>query len=71
MKIRKATVEDAEAILCIYAPYIEKTAITYEYDVPSVKEFRERMGFKLCGTFNRCAVKFGRTYSMVWMEKFI
>lgn len=168
MKIRKATVEDAEAILCIYAPYIEKTAITYEYDVPSVEEFRERiattlckfpyivaeeegeivgyayastfkgrraydcsvetsiyvrlgehergigrqlytvleaelkalnitnmyaciayaevedeyltndsvafherMGFKLCGTFNRCAVKFGRTYSMVWMEKFI
>lgn len=35
--------EDAEEILGIYAPYIEKTAITFEYTVPSVKEFRERI----------------------------
>jgi len=43
MIIRKATTEDAEAILSIYAPYVEKTAITFEYDVPSVEEFRGRI----------------------------
>ena len=34
---------DAKEILSIYAPYIEKTAITFEYDVPSLEEFSERM----------------------------
>lgn len=41
--IRTATPEDAESILRIYAPYIEKTAITFEYDVPSLDEFGERI----------------------------
>lgn len=43
MIIRTATPQDAEAILAIYAPYIEQTAITFEYDVPSVDEFRKRI----------------------------
>lgn len=43
MIIRAATVRDAEAILRIYAPYIEKTAITFEYAVPSVEEFMGRI----------------------------
>ena len=41
--IRPATPEDAEALLSIYKPYVEHTAITFEYDVPSVEEFRERI----------------------------
>lgn len=41
--IRTATVEDAQGILNVYAPYIEKTAITFEYEVPSLEEFRERI----------------------------
>ncbi len=41
--IRPATPDDAEALLSIYAPYVEHTAITFEYDVPSVEEFRERI----------------------------
>ena len=41
--IRIATEEDAEKILAIYAKYIEHTAITFEYDVPSVEEFRGRI----------------------------
>lgn len=44
IKIRMATPEDAEMILNIYAYYVEKTAITFEYDVPSVEEFRNRIG---------------------------
>lgn len=168
MIIRNATAADTEALLAIYAPYVEHTAITYEYTTPTQDDFRqriegtllrypylvaevdgqivgyayagtfkgrraydcsvetsiyldssfhgrgigrrlyevleerlsamgvtnmyaciaytehedefltnasvrfhERMGFVLCGTFHRCAVKFGRTYDMVWMEKFV
>lgn len=43
MKIEKVTVEDAEELLEIYAPYVENTAITFEYDVPSKDEFEERI----------------------------
>ena len=42
-KFRFATEKDAEEILGIYAPYIEETAITFEYEVPSLPEFSERI----------------------------
>lgn len=41
--IRTATLEDAREILDIYAPYVEKTVITFEYEVPSLEEFQMRM----------------------------
>lgn len=41
--IRRASPGDAQAILDIYAPYIENTAVTFEYDVPSIEEFTERV----------------------------
>lgn len=34
---------DAAAILAIYAPYIEKTAITFETEVPSLEAFTKRV----------------------------
>lgn len=40
---RLATPDDAEALLAIYKPYVEKTAITFEYDVPAPEEFRSRI----------------------------
>lgn len=43
IRIRTAAVEDAEAILAIYAPYVTDTAITFEYEVPGIEEFRERI----------------------------
>ena len=43
MTIRCARREDAARLLEIYAPYVEKTAITFEYDVPTVEEFAARM----------------------------
>ena len=43
IKIRTATAEDAEELLEIYAYYIKNTAVTFEYEVPSVEEFRERI----------------------------
>jgi phosphinothricin acetyltransferase len=41
--IRMASPEDAEELLAIYAPYVEQTAVTYEYDVPAVEEFAARI----------------------------
>ena len=43
IRIRIATEDDAEALLAVYAPYVIKTAITFEYEVPSVEEFRGRI----------------------------
>lgn len=45
--IRRATKEDAEEILKLYAPYVTDTAITFEYDVPSVQEFAARIDHTL------------------------
>ena len=39
LTIRVAKPEDAKVLLKIYAPYVEKTAITFEYEVPSEEEF--------------------------------
>lgn len=41
--IRSATVKDAEALLNIYAYYVKNTAITFEYDVPTLEEFQKRI----------------------------
>ena len=41
--IRIAKIEDAEKLLDIYTPYITDTAITFEYTVPSINEFKERI----------------------------
>ena len=43
MTIELVNEADAEALAAIYRPYVEKTAITFEYDVPSLAEFRQRM----------------------------
>ena len=43
INIRKATTADAPRLLEIYAPYVENTAISFEYDVPSLQEFSHRI----------------------------
>ena len=43
VEIRVATPDDAAAIQAIYAPYVAETAITFEYEVPSVEEIRQRI----------------------------
>ena len=43
MRIRNATIADAERLLEIYSYYVEKTAISFEYDVPSLGEFTNRI----------------------------
>ena len=43
LNIRPATPNDAAALLAIYAPYVVDTAITFEYEVPTEEEFRQRI----------------------------
>ena len=40
--IRVATEADVPEVLAIYAPYVENTTITFEYDVPCRREFIQR-----------------------------
>ena len=43
MEIRIATVEDAKAIRAINAYYIENTAISFGWEVPTVEEYENRI----------------------------
>ena len=43
IRIRAAAPEDAGRLLDIYTPYVERTAVTFEYDVPTLEEFRGRI----------------------------
>lgn len=43
MNIRLANPSDAKSLLAIYAPYIERTSITFETEVPSVEAFGQRI----------------------------
>ena len=43
IEIRNVKLEDAESLLNIYKYYVLKTAITFELEVPSLEEFKERI----------------------------
>ena len=43
MKIRTVNENDAEELLKIYSYYVKNTAITFEYEVPSVEKFKNRI----------------------------
>lgn len=47
--IRAARPEDGPALLEIYRPYVEHTAVTFEYAVPSPEEFTNRVRHVLEG----------------------
>lgn len=43
IEIRHATTSDCKQLLKIYSYYVENTAISFEYDVPSIEEFTSRI----------------------------
>lgn len=43
LEIRLAAEADAESIREIYAPYVLRTAVSFEYEVPDVEEMRSRI----------------------------
>ena len=48
ISLRVAKLTDAPQLVAIYAPYVEKTAITFEDVVPTVDDFRQRIANTLC-----------------------
>ena len=42
-----------------------------EYLTTNSRDFHEHLGYKTVGTFRNSGRKFGRWYSMIWMEKLI
>ena len=43
IQICVASPQDAQAMLAIYAPYVERTAVSFELTPPSLEEFRGRI----------------------------
>ena len=43
IELRDASMADAERLLDIYDYYVKNTAITFEYETPTLDEFRSRM----------------------------
>ena len=41
--IRHAEIQDAEALCRIYAPYVARTAVSFEYTAPDTAEFARRI----------------------------
>ena len=42
-KIRTASISDAKEMLDIYSPYVLETAVSFEMEAPSLKEFQHRI----------------------------
>ncbi len=68
--IRMAAPEDAPQLLAIYAPYVEKTAITFEYEVPTQEEFRSRILHTLERYPYLTALKEGRIIGYAYVSPF-
>lgn len=43
LRFRNVSLDDTEKLLDIYAPYVEKTIVSFECEVPGIEEFRERI----------------------------
>jgi phosphinothricin acetyltransferase len=48
-RIRAAIAADAAALLEIYRPYVETTAVSFELEVPSIEEFQRRIAVAVEG----------------------
>lgn len=49
MKIRTAVAADAAVLREIYRPYVERTAVSFELEVPSIEEFQRRIAVAVEG----------------------
>ena len=67
---RIARVEDAPRILEIYAYYVENTAVSYEYDVPTLAEFTERIRSTLVKYPYIVAEEDGRIVGYIYASRF-
>lgn len=68
--LRMAEESDAAALLSIYAPYVENTAITFEYEVPTLEEFQSRIASTLKRYPYLAAVREGRIIGYAYASPF-
>jgi phosphinothricin acetyltransferase len=74
VRIRLATEADATSILSIYAPIVQETHISFEYEVPSVEEMVGRIRGKLVKypwlvAERADGLLLGYAYAGVWRER--
>lgn len=67
---RIATPDDAAVLLDIYAPYVRETAITFEWVVPGVEEFAERIRCTLADYPYLVAERDGRIIGYAYIGRF-
>ncbi len=70
MEIRMATMADSKDILEIYRPYIEETAISFEYEVPGLDEFEERVSGILKNYPYLVAEEYGKVLGYAYATRF-
>ncbi|MBP5465076.1 MAG: N-acetyltransferase [Treponema sp.] len=68
--IRRAEPADAEALLAIYAYYVQNTAVSFEYEVPSVAEFTERIRGTLVNYPYLVAERDGKAVGYIYAGRF-
>lgn len=71
LEIRTAALADAEALLEIYRYYVVNTAITFEYDVPTIDEFRARIAHTLEKYPYLVAVREGKIIGYAYAGAFV
>lgn len=70
IEIRTATENDAEQMLGIYAYYVQNTAITFEYEVPALEEFKKRISDTLKIYPYLCILQNGTIMGYAYAGKF-
>jgi phosphinothricin acetyltransferase len=70
IKLRDVTVGDTEELLSIYSYYVEDTAISFEYETPTVEEFKERIENISKDFPYFCAEKDGKILGYAYASKF-
>lgn len=68
--IRLAEPADAEPLLAIYAYYVKNTAVSFEYEVPSVTEFSERIRGTLVNYPYLVAEREGKAVGYIYAGRF-
>ncbi len=70
-QIRVARPEDAEELLAIYRPYVEKTAISFECETPGPEEFQKRISNTLKKYPYLLAVQEGEILGYAYTSPFV
>ncbi|MCM1112552.1 MAG: GNAT family N-acetyltransferase [Muribaculum sp.] len=70
ISIRYAVPEDAPELLAVYAPYVEHTVVTFEYEIPSAAEFASRIRRTLERYPYLAAVKDGKIAGFAYASPF-